>query len=98
MVNKRDIAIAASKTLDCSIEAAQDILNTYLSIIQEELLQGKDVNLVWFWKFSIVKRAAKKWVNPRTKESIIVPAYSTVKFKVSVPFNNKVKELFKPEA
>lgn len=98
MVNKRDIAIAASKEMDCSIETAQDILNTYLGIIQEELLQGKDVNLVGFGKFSIVKRAAKKWVNPRTKESIVVPAYSTVKFKVSVPFNNKVKELFKPEA
>lgn len=91
MVNKREIAIAASKTLDCSIETAQDILNTYLGIIQQEILNGKDVNLTWFGKFSIVKRASKKWVNPRTQESIMVPAYSTLRFKVSVPFNNKVK-------
>lgn len=94
MVNKREIAIAASKTLDCSIETAQDILNTYLGIIQQEILNGKDVNLTWFGKFSIIKRGAKKWVNPRTKESIIVPAYSTLKFKVSVPFNQKVKTNF----
>lgn len=95
MVNKREIAIAASKAMDCSIETAQDILNTYLGIIEQEILNGKDVNLVGFGKFSIVKRAAKKWVNPRTKESILVPAYSTVKFKVSVPFNDKVKRQFK---
>lgn len=98
MVNKREIAAEAAKQLDCSIETAQDIFNTYLSIIQKELLQGKDVNLVGFGKFSIVKRASKLWVNPRTQQSILVPAYSTLKFKVSVPFNNKVKELFKIEA
>ena len=91
MVNKREIAIEASKTLDCSIETAQDILNTYLGIIQQEILNGKDVNLVWFGKFSIAKRASKKWVNPRTQESIVIPAYSALKFKASVPFNKKVK-------
>ena len=94
MVNKREIAIAAAKALDCSIETAQDILNTYLGIIQQEILNGKDVNLTWFGKFSITKRAAKRWVNPRTKESITIPAYSTLKFKVSVPFNQKIKAEF----
>lgn len=94
MVTKKDIAVEAAKRLDCSILVSQDMLNVYLGVIQDTLLEWKDINLSWFGKLFIKKCVSRNWVNPKTKEAMVIPAYNTLKFKVSVPFNKEIRSKF----
>lgn len=94
MVNKAELCRELAYKLKCSSSTAKDFINTTIELIWELLLEWKDISLIWLWKFSIVKRGAKKWVNPRTLEPLQVPWYTTVKFKVWKPLNDKVKNKY----
>jgi len=52
-----------------------------LDAIADELKSGGKVVLVGFGTFSVVERSARKGINPRTKETIDIPAKKVVKFK-----------------
>jgi len=56
-------------------------LNATLAAIQKSLKKGDDVTLVGFGSFKVVKKAARKGINPRTKEQIKIAAKKVVKFK-----------------
>jgi DNA-binding protein HU-beta len=56
-------------------------LDATLDAIADELKSGGKVVLVGFGTFSVVERSARKGINPRTKETIDIPAKKVVKFK-----------------
>ena len=43
--------------------------------------KGEKVSILGFGSFSVVKKAARKGVNPQTKKAINIPARQVVKFK-----------------
>ncbi|MDH5203781.1 MAG: HU family DNA-binding protein [Nitrospirota bacterium] len=59
----------ASKTLDSTLNA-----------IRAALKKGQKVTLVGFGTFSVVKRKSRKGRNPRTGETITIPAAKIPKF------------------
>ncbi|HCJ12101.1 MAG: DNA-binding protein [Verrucomicrobia bacterium GWF2_51_19] len=82
-MNKAQLIEKIQKTLgkDTSKAAAERALNAVLEGIKEGIKKEKGVQLIGFGTFSVVKRAARKGVNPRTKEKIKIAASKTVKFK-----------------
>lgn len=62
--------VDAKKALDATIEA-----------ITAAMKSEEKVALVGFGTFSVTERAARKGVNPATKEEITIPAKKVVKFK-----------------
>lgn len=50
------------------------VIDTTLDVIRNELINGGEVNLIGFGKFSVKDRAARKGHNPRTNEEIQLPA------------------------
>ena len=77
------------------MSVANDIVDTVFDTITNCLLSWQEVNVPWFGKFCIQKRKAKAWINPRTKEAMQIPAYSTPTFKAWTPLKNAVKAKFK---
>lgn len=59
----------------CALKTSQatKIVNTALGIITDELVQGGEVNLIGFGKFSVKSRAAREGLNPRTGEALQIP-------------------------
>jgi len=66
-------------------------LNTLVESITNALKSGDKVALVGFGTFSVSKRKARTARNPRTGETIEVPAKRAPKFKAGRDLKNAVK-------
>jgi DNA-binding protein HU-beta len=60
---------------------AEKALMAALDGVRDALAGGNKVTIVGFGTFSVGERAARKGLNPRTKETIDIPSSKVVKFK-----------------
>ena len=51
--------------------------------------EGGKIALLGFGTFSVSEKAARKGINPKTKETIEIPARKVVKFKPGSELNEK---------
>lgn len=72
-------AIAANG--DYSKKDAEKALKTVIDTITDSLSKGEKISLVGFGTFEVKERAAKTAINPRTKETVNVPAKKVPTFK-----------------
>lgn len=64
-----------------SCQTADDALSAVLKIIKSTLIAEGKVKFVGFGVFEVVDVPARQGRNPRTGESIPIPAHKTVKFR-----------------
>ncbi len=74
-----------------SKKAANTALNTFVDSVTAALKRGDRVALVGFGTFSVAKRKARTARNPRTGETINVPARKAPKFKPGRELKKAVK-------
>ncbi len=81
-MNKADLVSAVQRELgkETSKAAAERALNAVLTGIRKGVKTGKPVQLIGFGTFKISKRKARLGRNPKTGESIKIPASKTVRF------------------
>lgn len=80
-MNKADIISAVADKAEISKKDSEKAVNAFVSIIEEALVKGDKIQLVGFGSFEVKDRAARIGRNPRTKESIEIPASRTPAFK-----------------
>jgi DNA-binding protein HU-beta len=66
--------------------AVESVINT----ITKTLKKGDDVSVTGFGKFSVVKRAARQGVNPRTGERVKIKASKAPKFSAGASLKQAV--------
>ena len=74
-----------------SISKAANLVNSFLGLVEGELVAGNKVNFTGFGQFSPVVRAAREGRNPGTGEPIHIPAKKTVKFTAGKKLKDAVK-------
>ncbi len=74
-----------------SKKAANIALNTFVDSVTASLKRGDRVALVGFGTFSVAKRKARIARNPRTGETINVPARKAPKFKPGRELKKAIK-------
>ncbi len=82
-MNKAELVAQVQKNLggDTSKAAAEAALSAVLDGIKTGVKKDKNVQVIGFGTFSVVKRAARQGVNPQTGEKIKIKASKGVKFK-----------------
>lgn len=75
----REVAVSEKLHLSTSVKAVDGILR----VIKETLAKGEDVTLRGFGTLSVIQREERNAVHFKTKEPIVVPAYRTVKLRIS---------------
>jgi len=80
-MNKADIISAVAERSEISKKDAEKVVNAFVDMLTDALVQGEKVQLVGFGSFEVKERAARIGRNPRTKESIEIPASKTPVFK-----------------
>ena len=92
-MNKTELvkAIAAENSYNVTQACVEEMLNSFMGIVKQEVAAGNPVQLVGFGTFTSAKRAEKKGKNPQTKEEIIIPACTVPKFKPGQAFKDAVK-------
>ena len=80
-MNKNDLVSSVAESAGLSKADAGKAVDAVFDSIKAALSGGGEVRLVGFGTFAVSKRAAREGRNPRTGETIKIPASKQVKFK-----------------
>jgi DNA-binding protein HU-beta len=80
-MNKTEFISAVADKAGLSKADAKKAVEAVTDTVSGEVSKGEKVVLAGFGTFSVVERAARKGLNPRTKQVIDIPARKVVKFK-----------------
>ncbi len=89
-MNKNDLVAEVADAAGLSKGDAAKAVDAVLDSITGSLKSGTEVRLVGFGTFSVANRAASTGRNPRTGESIQIPASKQPKFKAGKPLKDAV--------
>ena len=89
-MNKAELINAVAAAADCSKKDAEAVITAALDTITAALKEGDKVQLVGFGSFEVKKRAARIGRNPKTKESIEIPASVVPVFKAGKALKDAV--------
>ena len=90
-MNKTDfIGEVANKAGFTKVDAKKAV-DAFIKTVEGAVKKGDKVALLGFGSFTVVKKAARKGVNPKTKKPINIPARKVVKFKPGAALAKVVK-------
>ena len=91
-MNKAELISAVAANADVSKKEAEAVIAAALDVIAAALQDGEKVQLVGFGSFELKKRAARIGRNPKTKESIEIPASVVPVFKAGKALKDAVSK------
>jgi DNA-binding protein HU-beta len=91
-MNKGDLVSAVADETKMSKAQAGDAVEAVINVITKALKKGEEVKIVGFGTFAVAKRAAGTARNPRTGETIKVPASLAPKFKAGQGLKDAVNK------
>ena len=91
-MNKTELIAAIAAKSNLTKKDSELALTAALEAITEALVEGDKVQLIGFGTFETKKREAREGRNPRTGETIKVPASKAPVFKVGKALKDKVAQ------
>ncbi|MEI7448631.1 MAG: HU family DNA-binding protein [Desulfomonile sp.] len=82
-MTKADLVARIAEEAGISKKAAGMALDSVVEVIHEVLKNGDKIRVTDLGSFSVIKRKARKGVNPRTGKPIAIPATTAPKFTSS---------------
>ena len=91
-MNKAELITSMAEKSQLTKKDAESALKAFIDSVQEALENGDKVQLIGFGTFETRERAAREGRNPRTKETITIPASTVPVFKAGKEFKDKVNK------
>lgn len=89
-MNKVELVAAVSEKAGISKKDAEKAVSAVLDSVVESVASGDKVQLVGFGTFEVRARSERTGRNPRTKETIVIPASKQPVFKAGKSFKDTV--------
>jgi len=89
-VNKKELIDVVSTKTGLTKKDTGQVLDSLIEAIGEALNKGDVVRLVGFGTFMVANRKPRRGVNPRTKQSIMIPGGKVPKFVAGKDLKDKV--------
>jgi DNA-binding protein HU-beta len=90
-MNKTGLADAVHAKIGGTKVQAEQAVETLIDAIIATLKKGEEVSIAGLGIFSVKKRAAREARNPRTGETVKVPAMNVPKFRAAKALKDAVK-------
>jgi DNA-binding protein HU-beta len=90
-MNRTELIGAVAAEAALTKKETKKAVNAFIKTVEDAVKKGDKVSILGFGTFSVIKKSARKGVNPKTRESIIIPAHKAVKFKPGAEFAGYVK-------
>jgi len=90
-MNKGELVEKVVKECALSKAAAEQVVTSIFGAITDAMAAGDKVTLIGFGTFSVSERSAREARNPRSGETMNIPAKKVVKFKAGTKLNDSVK-------
>ncbi len=91
LMNKTELVARVAEVSGLTKKDAELALNATLAAVQESLVGGNKVVLTGFGTFEVRERKARVGHNPRTGESISIPAQKSPAFKAGKVLKDSVR-------
>ncbi len=91
-MNRADLVNAMANETAFSKKDVEKVLNSFINVVSNEMANKGKVQLVGFGTFETRQRAARKGLNPQTKEEIEIPACTVPAFKAGKALKDKVNK------
>jgi len=91
IMKKQDFIKVVAADAGLSQDAVSKALSSMIDTITSELKWGNEVNITGFGAFKVSARAARNGVNPRTGESIKIPAMNSPVFRAGKTLKEAVR-------
>ena len=91
-MNKAELITSMAEKSQLTKKDAESALKAFIDSVQEALENGDKVPLIGFGTFETRERAAREGRNPRTKETITIPASTVPVFKAGKEFKDRVNK------
>lgn len=89
-MNKSELVAAVANEAGITQKDADKAITAFVHVIENEVANGKNVQIIGFGTFGTVSRAARSGRNPQTGESLEIPATNVPKFKPGKNFKDMV--------
>ena len=89
-MNKTELVASIAEKATISKKDAEKALAAFVDTVSGELKAGGKIQLVGFGTFEVRERAARTGINPRTKETVKIPASKAPVFKAGKAFKDAV--------
>ena len=90
-MNKTEFITAVAEKSGLSKADAKKAVDAFVETVSVEMKAGGKIALLGFGSFSVTEKAARKGVNPKTKQPIEIAARKAIKFKPGAELNDKVQ-------
>ncbi|MBB4302562.1 DNA-binding protein HU-beta [Rhodobium orientis] len=89
-MNKNELIADVAERTGLTKAAAGEAVDATFAAVTDALKKGDEVRIIGFGNFSVTQRAATEGRNPRTGETIKIPASKTPKFKAGKGLKDSV--------
>ena len=90
-MNKKELAAEMAQKSGLAKKDAEKALDAFIEAVSGSLQKGESVQLIGFGTFEVRQRAARDGKNPRTGETIHMPAARVPAFKAGKGLKDRVK-------
>lgn len=91
-MNKAELILAVSEETGFSRKDVETTVNATLNAITKALVQEEKVQIVGFGSFETKQRAERLGRNPKTRESVVIPAAKAPVFKAGKALKDAVDQ------
>jgi DNA-binding protein HU-beta len=89
-MNKGELVDAVAAKANVTKKQADEIISAFLEVVTEAVAKGEKVTLVGFGSFERRERAEREGRNPKTQETMTIPATKVPAFSPGKLFKEKV--------
>lgn len=90
-MNKTEFIASVAEKAEISKKDAEKAVAAFIDTVSSELKAGNKIQMVGFGTFEVKERPARTGRNPRTKETIQIPASKAPSFKAGKAFKDAIK-------
>ncbi len=91
-MTKAELVTAIAEKTGLTKKDSEKALAAFVDSVTETLANGESIQLVGFGTFEVRERAAREGRNPRTKETITIPATKVPAFKAGRALKDAVSK------
>ncbi len=91
-MTKAELVTAIAEKTGLTKKDSEKALAAFVDSVTESLANGESIQLVGFGTFEVRERAAREGRNPRTKETITIPATKVPAFKAGRALKDAVSK------
>ena len=89
-LTRSDLAELLFERVGLNKREARDFIDAFFDLIVSQLAQGQEAKISGFGSFELLTKQSRPGRNPRSGESVAIPAKRVVKFRASAALKNRL--------